>query len=70
MYPILIVEDEYFIADDCVSEVRKRGLKALAVGNLEDALELAQTAELEGALVGLDLRKKSALSIVELLRQR
>jgi hypothetical protein len=37
MSSILIVEDHYFLAMDCVREVERRGLKALAAGKLKDA---------------------------------
>jgi hypothetical protein len=43
---ILIVEDQHFIAMDCVREAKRRGLKALAAGTLSDALEMAQITDL------------------------
>jgi DNA-binding response OmpR family regulator len=70
MSPILVLEDEYFIAADGVAEVQKRGFRAIAVGNLADALELAQTEQLDGALVDLNLCGEMAFPVIELLRRQ
>jgi ActR/RegA family two-component response regulator len=70
MSPVLVVEDEYFVADDCVNEVRKRGLEVVAAGTLEDAIEFAQAPGICGALIDIDLRGEKAFELVHLLRER
>jgi ActR/RegA family two-component response regulator len=70
MSPVLVVEDEYFVADDCVNEVRKRGLEVVAAGTLEDAIEFAKAPGICGALIDIDLRGEKAFELVHLLRER
>jgi ActR/RegA family two-component response regulator len=70
MSSILVVEDQYFLAMDSVLEVERRGLKALVAGTLNDALEMAQTADLCGAVIDIDLHGERAFSVIDLLRER
>ena len=70
MSPVLVVEDEYFVAADCVAELRKRGLEAVAVATLEDAVDLAQAPGICGAVIDIDLRGERTFALIELLRER
>jgi ActR/RegA family two-component response regulator len=70
MSPVLVVEDEYFVADDCVNEVRKRGLEVMAAATLEDAIEYAQAPGISGALIDIDLRGEKAFELIHILRER
>src|SRR5690349_16090940 len=70
MSSILIVEDHYFLAMDCVREAERRGLEASAAGTLNDALEMAQITDLCGAVINIDLRGEEAFPVIDLLQER
>lgn len=69
---ILIVEDEYFLAQDLARELEGAG--ALIVGpasNVEDALDLVEeTASLDGAVLDVNLQGVMVYPVADALRQR
>jgi DNA-binding response OmpR family regulator len=68
---ILLVEDEPIIALDLETAVRDQlGIVVGPIGNLAEALRVAQTARLDGAILDLRLRHELALPVAEALRAR
>jgi ActR/RegA family two-component response regulator len=71
MQRILIVEDEYFIADDCAKEVQAHGLGVVGpIPSLNEALTAAKTSTLGGAIVDSNLRGKKAYRVADVLVSR
>ncbi|GHD05120.1 response regulator [Tianweitania populi] len=69
---ILVVEDEYMLADELRSELLDAGAIVLGpVGTIEDALELisAETA-MDGAILDINLRGEMVFPAADLLTQR
>jgi CheY-like chemotaxis protein len=69
---ILIVEDEYFLADDMARALHKIGAQVVGpVGELNDALELlAREDVVDAAVVDVNLRSQMAFPITGELRSR
>lgn len=69
---ILIVEDEYFLADDMVCAFRALGAEiAGPVGHLEDAVRiLHQPGVLDGAVLDVNIRSEMVFPIARELRAR
>lgn len=69
---LLVVEDEYFLADDLTSRFREQG--AVVVGpaaNLGDALELLEGGEpIDCAVLDLNLQGEKAFPIADALMKR
>jgi CheY-like chemotaxis protein len=69
---ILVVEDEYFLADDCVSLIREAGLGIVGpIASVEEALELVSSGGLfDGALVDVNLQGSSVFPLLDLLVEK
>jgi DNA-binding response OmpR family regulator len=65
---VLIVEDEFFLADDLARGLRAAGGEPIGpVGTVEQAEELVAREQLDGAIVDLNLRGEMASEFVERL---
>lgn len=54
---VLVVEDEYLIADDLASALRKAGAETVGpVSTIDEAEELVRQKPLDAAIVDLNLR--------------
>ena len=69
---LLVVEDEYMIADDLSRALQERGASVIGpAGSVEDALELLQTEpRIDGAVLDINLRGECAYPIADALRAR
>jgi len=69
---VLLVEDEYFIADDMARAFEARGVDVLGpAGSMEDALRLIHGAErLDGAVLDINLQGEMAFPIADALHER
>lgn len=65
---VLIVEDEYMIADDLARALREAGGDPVGpVSTLEQAEEILGQAHVDAAIFDLDLRGKMAFDLIERL---
>lgn len=69
---ILVVEDDYFIADELASSLSRAGAQVVGpVGSLSDALALLdETDHLDFVILDLNLDGESAIPIAEALAAR
>ena len=69
---ILVVEDEYMLADELRYEIGDAGATVLGpVGTVADALALAKReARIDGAVLDVNLRGEMAFPVADLLIQR
>jgi DNA-binding response OmpR family regulator len=68
---VLLVEDEYFIADDFCRALEACGASVVGpVPSLDEALPLAEAESLTCAVLDIDLRGESGLKVAEVLRRR
>ncbi|MGU3540569.1 response regulator [Methylobacterium sp. A54F] len=69
---VLLVEDEYFIADDMRRALEERGAEVLGpVGSVDTALALiAETPRIDGAVLDINLRDVMAYPVADRLRER
>jgi DNA-binding response OmpR family regulator len=69
---ILIVEDEYYLADDLAGAFARHGAIVLGpVGTVERALRLVEQHDrIDGAVLDINLRGEPAFPISDLLRRR
>ncbi|RXH25215.1 chemotaxis protein CheY [Bradyrhizobium nanningense] len=69
---ILVVEDEYFLADDIGNALRKLGAEiAGPVGHIEDAVEMLHNGgALDAAVLDVNIRAQSIFPIARELRAR
>jgi len=68
---ILIVEDEYYLAEDCAQEIVRHGMQVMGpIGNVERALQALAQDGLDGAIVDLNLQGELAFKVVQALRDR
>ncbi|MBM6594126.1 response regulator [Microvirga pudoricolor] len=69
---ILLVEDEYFIADDMVGYFEQSGAVVIGpVGSVEGALKLvAATDRIDAAVLDLNLRGEMSFPIADALQAR
>lgn len=68
---ILVVEDEYFIADDLALELEGHG--AVVVGpvpSLNAALELIETRQVDAAILDIELDAETAYPVADALDRR
>jgi DNA-binding NarL/FixJ family response regulator len=66
---VLIVEDEYLIADDLAHYLRQRGATIVGpVATIEQARTLASTAMIDCAIVDLDLRGEAPYELLDHLQ--
>jgi CheY-like chemotaxis protein len=68
---VLLVEDEYFIADDLCRALEGCGARVVGpVSSLDKALPAAEAESLTCAVLDIDLRGESGLEVAEVLRRR
>src|SRR3712207_4637876 len=68
---VLLVEDEYYIADDLCLSLEGCGASVVGpVPSLDKALSLAEAESLTCAVLDIDLRGESGLAVAEVLRRR
>jgi len=69
---VLVVEDEYFLADCLACDLRETGAVVVGpVGSVEDALALVEAAErLDGAVVDINLHGEMAFPVADALIAR
>lgn len=68
---ILVVEDEYFIANDLSRELDRQGARVVGpVPSLADGLDLARHEPLDGAILDVNLAGEMSYPIAELLDER
>ncbi len=69
---LLVVEDEYFLAEDIVRGLEDRGAQVVGpVGTIDDALDLIEgTGHLDGAVLDLNLRGEMAFPVADALAER
>lgn len=68
---VLLVEDEYFIADDLCRALEGCGASVVGpVPSLDKALPLAEAESLTCAVLDIDLRGESGLGVAAALRRR
>jgi ActR/RegA family two-component response regulator len=67
---ILIVEDEYYLAQDLADALTHRGVDVLGpVGTVEEASEAVRRADFDCAIVDMNLRGDMAFPIADQLRE-
>lgn len=66
---ILIVEDEYFVADDLASDLCRQGAKVIGpVGTVDAAIALIRAnPQLDGAVLDIDLHGQMSYPVAALL---
>jgi CheY-like chemotaxis protein len=65
---VLVVEDDYFLADDLVGALRETGLEVVGpVGTLEDAQRLVDEERIDCAILDLNLRGEMAFPVADRL---
>lgn len=71
-FRILVVEDEYFLADRLASDLRDMGATVVGLaGTIDDALDLIDATErLDGAVVDVNLHGEMAFPVVDALIAR
>ncbi|WP_298260372.1 response regulator [Bradyrhizobium sp.] len=69
---ILVVEDEYLLADDLRQTLEKLGVEVVGpVANVAQALKLLQSGDaLDGAMLDVNLQGDSVFPVLDLLRER
>jgi CheY-like chemotaxis protein len=68
---VLIVEDEYFLAQDLADRFQNLGAEVIGpAGNLAEALRLAGRADIDGAVLDVNLRGERVYPVADLLRQK
>lgn len=71
-FRILVVEDEYFLADDITIALRARGAEVIGpVGDVDEALgKVESRGPIDGAVLDINLREEMAYPIADVLRAR
>jgi CheY-like chemotaxis protein len=68
---VLIVEDEYFVAQDIADYFCGLGAKIQGpVGSVAEALRLLDTVEVQGAILDINLRGERVYPVADLLRRK
>jgi len=68
---VLIVEDEYFLAQDLVDYFQDLGVQVLGpAASVSEALKLLESAEVQGAILDVNLRGERVYPVADVLRQR
>jgi CheY-like chemotaxis protein len=69
---VLVVEDEYFIADDMRRVFEENGAQVIGpVGNIDDALAMIEeTPRIDGAVLDINLREVMVFPVADALRAR
>lgn len=65
---ILIVEDEYYLAADLAEDLRTRGFEVVGpVGTLDEALAAIEEANVDRAVLDMNLRGEMSFAVAEKL---
>jgi len=68
---VLIVEDEYFLAQDLVDFFQDLGVQVLGpAASVSEALRLLESAEVQGAILDVNLKGERVYPVADVLRQR
>ena len=69
---VLVVEDEYFIADDMRRVLEENGAQVIGpVGSIDDALAIIdETPRIDGAVLDINLREVMVFPVADALRAR
>lgn len=68
---VLIVEDEYFIAEDLARGFRKAGVEIVGpVASLADAIALAELDQLDGAVLDINLSGEMIYPLADTLMEQ
>ncbi|MEA1834361.1 response regulator [Methylobacterium durans] len=68
---VLVVEDEYFLADDVARTLSAHGAEVVGpVGTLSEAEELARSRPLDAALLDINLKGEFSYRVADILRDR
>jgi CheY-like chemotaxis protein len=68
---LLIVEDEYFLAQDLADHFRSLGVDVLGpAATVADALSLLRSREVEGAILDVNLRGERVYPVADVLRKK
>jgi CheY-like chemotaxis protein len=68
---VLIVEDEYFLAQDLVDYFHDLGVRVLGpAASVSEALRLLESADVQGAILDVNLRGERVYPVADVLRQR
>ncbi|MGP3698661.1 response regulator [Rhodobacter sp. NSM] len=68
---VLVVEDDYFLAHQLAAILEAEGARVLGpAGTLTEALDLASTAEMDAALLDVNLRHLTVQPVVDVLERR
>jgi DNA-binding response OmpR family regulator len=68
---VLIVEDEYFLAQDLAEYLNHLGVEVIGpVGTVTDALELLHYADIQGAVLDINLRGERVYPVADVLEQK
>lgn len=70
-FRVLIVEDEYFLAQDLADYFQAAGAEVLGpAATVAQALTLLNTVEIQGAVLDINLRGERVYPVANVLRQR
>ena len=68
---VLIVEDEYFLAQDLVDFFQDLGVQVLGpAASVSEALRLLESAAVQGAILDVNLRGERVYPVADVLRKR
>jgi DNA-binding response OmpR family regulator len=68
---LLIVEDEYFLAQDLTDYFQQLGVEVIGpVGSVSEALKLLDLAEVHAAVLDVNLRGERVYPVADVLRQK
>jgi CheY-like chemotaxis protein len=68
---VLIVEDEYFLALDLMDYFNELGVEVVGpVASVAEALRLLESAEVQGAVLDVNLRGERVYPVADVLREK
>ena len=68
---VLLVEDDYFIADGMRSEFERLGAEVVGpVSSVDEAIELIATSDLDASVLDINLQEVMSYSVADALRAR
>jgi CheY-like chemotaxis protein len=68
---VLIVEDEYFLAQDLADRFQNLGAEVLGpAGTIAEALRLSKRSDIDGAVLDVNIRGERVYPVADLLRQK
>lgn len=69
---ILVIEDEYFLAEDIAEALKAHGARVLGpVGELDEATQIVESdVAIDAAVVDINLRNEMVFSLARVLRAR